>query len=62
MEDCGNNTIGDRFYYWLWKAHEDEDQLKDGTREPEVNTSVFLILGRLNLQADVQIKSRPEKT
>lgn len=46
------------------KAHEDEDQLKDGTRESEVNTNFILILWMdgYNLQAEVQIKSRSQVT
>lgn len=59
MEDCGDHTI-----YWLWKAHEDEDQLTDGTRESEVNTSFILILWMdgYRLQAGVQIKNRSVET
>lgn len=40
----GDATIWNQFYYQLWKAHEDEDQLKDGVEESEVNTSFILIL------------------
>lgn len=49
---------------WLRKAHEDEDQLTDGTRESEVNTSFILILWMdgYRLQAGVQIKNRSVET
>lgn len=43
--DDYNNIRCDQFHYRLWKAHEDEEHLKDGTRESGMNTTFILILG-----------------
>lgn len=38
MNDFSDRIWG-HFHYCLWKAHEDEDQLKDGSRAAELNTN-----------------------
>lgn len=43
MDDF-SDPIWAHFHYCLWKAHEDEDQLKDGSGGAELNTNFILSL------------------